>query len=153
MTKDTITEPTRSSFGDIPLTREEQIDRLLSRWPELEAELEAAGRNERLEELLIDYVKDLHHDNSIVRILRNFVVIASAILLTFLWSGLQSYLKLISTLEPSAQVAFVIGLFALTGLLATTVLRGAFKLAKDRHQDDLPDNIKTIINGTNMTNS
>lgn len=152
MTKGTITN-SENIFGEVPPSRDQQVDLLLSRWPELEAKLEAAGRDDKLEELLLDYVKDLHYDNSVVQILRNFVVIASTILLIFLWAGLKSYLDLLSKLDSSAQVAFVIGLFALTGLLSTTVLRGAFKLAKERHQDDLPENIKTIINGAHLGNS
>ncbi len=51
------------------------VKKFSDRWPEIEAMLESYGRDSRLDELIIEYLKDLKKDNKQVQLIRNIDIV------------------------------------------------------------------------------
>jgi len=136
------------NFGEQP-SGKKSIDRLISRWSEIEALLESSGRSSELDERLLEYITDLQKDNTQVQWIRNVIISVATIFIGVLWYYLIVFIKdewlYFLLIGQNARVAFIVGLFALTGIFLTVVIRGSFKMTKDRHEDNLPSSIQTIV--------
>lgn len=146
-----MAEDSDEQYGETPDNGDDnqKLAKMLEQWSEMENLLEASGRNEKLDTLLIEYITHLKNDNVQVQFFRNTVIVLAIILIGSLWFCLYNFITgnwmFFGFIGSNARVAFIVGLFALTGAFVTVVLQGAYRKAKERHQDGLPNNVSVIL--------
>ncbi|TIT18868.1 MAG: hypothetical protein E5W70_27540 [Mesorhizobium sp.] len=119
-----------------------------ARWPEIEALLESSGRNAELDKELITYLSDLKTDNEQIRFIRWAILGSSVIFVVFLWGLLLSLVFwhhfTFFLMGENTRVALFAGSMLLSGLIIVAVLKGAFRMAKERHEEAIPENLRLI---------
>ncbi|MER9658556.1 hypothetical protein [Mesorhizobium sp. M0159] len=124
------------------------LSRIEASWPAIEALLESSGRNAELDKELMAYLTDLKTDNEQIRSIRWVTLALSAVFVVFLWGLVLSLVFwhhfTFFIMGENTRVALFAGSMLLSGLIIVAVLKGAFRMARERHEEAIPENLRLI---------